>query len=160
MYQAQATLRQMSLGGGVAGYPEALVSYPATYAGPSAATLRGNSYIRFRGQGAPAKTADRFWFYDEGRLLVRTGLAPARSSTGLRLAQVTGLATREANNGAHHWNVGYTDGTKQVPDSSYSLGDYVWAGGNTGWEFARSSGRMGNAGTAGTQDAACDHHAA
>ena len=136
MYQAQATLRQMSLGGGVAGYPEALVSYPATYAGPSAATLRGNSYIRFRGQGAPAKTANRFWFYDEGQAPRSYGVGASTIINGLRLAQVTGLGYAEANNGAHHWNVGYTDGTKQVPDSSYSLGDYVWAGGNTGWEFA------------------------
>ena len=112
------------------------MSYPATYAGPSAATLRGNSYIRFRGQGAPAKTADRFWFYDEGQAPRSYGVGASTIINGLRLAQVTGLGYAEANNGAHHWNVGYTDGTKQVPDSSYAGRLRLGGCGNTGWEFA------------------------
>ena len=156
-YQAQATLRQLSIGGAT-GYPSDLRAFSPSYSGPAAAQLRGKTFVVFH--GARAKTANRVWLYQTGEhsrsyVVIQGANQVSGEPT---FYEVQGLSYAAAI-GAFHVNIGYTDNTKQFPDETFSLGHYIYVGGTQGWIFAPGTGGgLGDTGTTGTGHPARDHH--
>ena len=133
VYQAQSTLRQVSLNGGTGG-PEAIRFYTGRYSGPNSATRRLTAFLDFN--GARAKTANRVWFYREGDT-PRSFQVEANSRAGEpNRYVVTGLNAGVFIPGAYHINVGFTDGTKLNPDATVPQGHYIYKGGADGWIYA------------------------
>ena len=130
--QAQTTLRQIVLGGGT-GYPANIYAYSSTYSGLSHAALRDKVFVVYR--GARLKTASRLYLYAD-KLGSQSHAVSASVVAGVPdWYEVTGLTYDDLTPGNYYVNVEYTDGSKLYPDRQFTLGDYIYAGGATGWEL-------------------------
>ena len=131
-HQSQTTLRQISLGGGM-GYPAYIYAYSSTYSGLSHAALRDKVFVVYR--GARLKTASRLYLYAD-KLGSQSHAVSASVVAGVPdWYEVTGLTYDDLTPGNYYVNVEYTDGSKLYPDRQFALGDYIYAGGATGWEL-------------------------
>ena len=131
-HQAQTTLRQIILGGG-AGYPVNVSAYSPTYSGNNHAALRNKVFVVYG--GARQKTASRLYLYGD-KLGSQSHTVSASAVAGLPHGyEVTGLTYDDLTPGNYYVNVEYTDGSKLYPDRQFTLGDYSYAGGATGWEL-------------------------
>ena len=131
-HQAQTTLRQIILGGGT-GYPVNVSAYSPTYSGISHAALRNKVFVVYH--GARLKTASKLYLYADKLGSQSHGVSASEVAGLPHWYEVTGLTYDALTPGNYYVNVEYTDGSKLYPDRQFTLGDYSYAGGATGWEL-------------------------